>query len=39
MGIVVPLFLWSDLTRIFHYMEKKWLAKDVKKVSDVEYDL
>ena len=32
MGIVVPLFLWSDLERIFHYMQKKWVAKGAKKV-------
>ncbi|KAI0095022.1 hypothetical protein BDY19DRAFT_915920 [Irpex rosettiformis] len=32
MGIVVPLFLWSDLERIFHYMQKRWLVKGLKKV-------
>ncbi|KAI0348334.1 hypothetical protein BDW22DRAFT_1350517 [Trametopsis cervina] len=31
MGIVIPLFIWSDITRVFHYMQKRWLAADVKK--------
>ncbi|KAI0684676.1 hypothetical protein BC835DRAFT_1388556 [Cytidiella melzeri] len=31
MGIVIPLFLWNDFTRVFHYMQKRWIANDVKK--------
>ncbi|EKM61657.1 uncharacterized protein PHACADRAFT_248392 [Phanerochaete carnosa HHB-10118-sp] len=31
MVIVVPIFLWSDLGRIFHYMKKKVSQRKLKK--------
>lgn len=24
MAVVVPLFMWSDLVRVKHYVDKKW---------------
>lgn len=33
MAIVVPLFLLNDLKRMVHFVQKKIIAKDVKKVA------
>lgn len=32
MVVVVPLFLMSDLKRMLHFIQKKVIAKNVKKV-------
>ncbi|KAI0042588.1 hypothetical protein FA95DRAFT_1610080 [Auriscalpium vulgare] len=31
MAIVFPIFMWSDLTRMWHYFQKKILVRNVKK--------
>ncbi|KAI0042584.1 hypothetical protein FA95DRAFT_1610076 [Auriscalpium vulgare] len=31
MAIVFPLFMWSDITRMRHYIQKKVLVRNVKK--------
>ena len=33
MAIVVPLFLWNDIQRLVHYMQKRMIVKRVKRVS------
>jgi len=31
MAIIIPLFLWGDMTRLAHYMKKRYLERTVKK--------
>ncbi|TCD67881.1 hypothetical protein EIP91_011815 [Steccherinum ochraceum] len=31
MGIVIPIFLWNDLTRMWHYAKKRMVQRTVKK--------
>ena len=33
MAIVVPVFLWSDIQRMVHYVRKRIITRNVKKVS------
>ena len=32
MAIVVPIFLWSDIQGMLHYIVKKWHKRAIKKV-------
>lgn len=32
MAIVLPLFLWSDLKRVWHYLQKRMAKRSVKQV-------
>ena len=32
MIVVIPLFLWSDFTRMGHYFEKRLMGHKIKKV-------
>ena len=37
MAAVIPLFMWPDLARMYHYVKKRWMAQKVQKVcSDKE---
>ncbi len=37
MAVVLPVFLWSDLESIWHYMQKRTAARTVKEVSTSNY--
>lgn len=32
MAFVVPSFMWADIVRMYHYIKKNMLARDVTKV-------
>ncbi|KAI5116809.1 hypothetical protein M0805_007090, partial [Coniferiporia weirii] len=31
MMVVVPMFLWPDFERMYHYMKKRWATRKMKK--------
>lgn len=33
MAFIVPTFLWSDIVRLYHYINKKMLARKVTKAG------
>ena len=30
---VTAVFMWGDFVRIFHYLQKRWIARNAVKVS------
>jgi len=32
-AVIVPLFLWTDIGRLFHYLKKRMLVSDVRKAQ------
>ena len=32
MAVVVPIFMWSDFQRLFHYCQKRMATRSVKQV-------
>lgn len=37
MAIVVPIFMWSDIERMWHYFQKRVAARSVKQVCFLLY--
>lgn len=33
MVVCVPVFLWQDLVRMIHFIKKRFLSKQIKKVG------
>ena len=33
MAFIIPLFLWSDIMRMVHYLQKRWAVRRVFRVS------
>ena len=33
---VTAVFMWGDFVRIFHYLQKRWIARNAVKVSSME---
>ena len=31
MAVVVPIFMWSDFQRLWHYLQKRMAARSVKQ--------
>ena len=34
---VTAVFMWGDFVRIFHYLQKRWIARNAVKVSPMGY--
>ena len=32
-AVIVPLFLWTDIGRLFHYLKKRMVVSDVRKAQ------
>lgn len=32
-AVIVPLFLWTDIRRLFHYLRKRMVVSDVRKAQ------
>jgi phosphate/sulfate permease len=30
-AVIIPLFLWTDIRRLFHYLKKRIVISDVRK--------
>lgn len=35
MAIVVPIFVWQDVQRMVHYLKKRWVTRNLKKVIPI----
>ena len=33
MAVVIPMFMWPDFERMFHYIKKKWTKRRIEQVS------